>query len=113
MKVSRASAHHYNWGDGCDGWVLLPDAGLTIIEEKMPAGTTEQRHHHEKARQFFYVLSGTFTMELDGAIHTLQKGEGITIPPGVKHQAMNKSDDVVTFLVASSPTTHGDRVDEL
>ena len=79
----------------------------------MPAGTAEQRHHHETARQFFYVLSGTFTMELDGAIHTLRKGEGITIPPGIKHQAMNNSDEQVTFLVASSPTTHGDRLGEL
>ncbi len=110
MAVSRSNATHYNWGDGCDGWVLLPRGDMTAIEERMPPNTCEQRHYHEKARQFFYVLVGQLTMELDGERHFLTAGDSIEIPPGTSHQAMNDTLDDVRFLVVSSPTTHGDRV---
>lgn len=111
MIVNRASATHYSWGDGCDGWMLAPGRELSVIEERMPPGTAENPHHHELARQFFYVLEGTFTMVLAGERHTLQPGDGIEIAPGVIHQARNDSTADVRFLVASSPTTRGDRVD--
>ncbi len=78
----------------------------------MPAGTAEQRHHHERARQFFYVLDGELTMEVAGEQHLLQAANGIEISPGVKHQARNESPEPVRFLVISSPTTRGDRIDE-
>jgi mannose-6-phosphate isomerase-like protein (cupin superfamily) len=109
--VSPETARHYSWGDGCDGWVLLPDPDVTIIQERMPPATAEVRHFHEKARQFFYVLSGELRMEMEGDIHSITAGHGMEIPPGSHHQARNDSGTEVSFLVVSSPTTHGDRVD--
>jgi mannose-6-phosphate isomerase-like protein (cupin superfamily) len=112
MKVvSPETARHYIWGSGSDGWVLLPDAGMTIIQERMPPATAEVRHYHEKARQFFYVLSGELRMEMDGDIHLIPAGHGLEIPPGACHQARNDSTNDVSFLVISSPTTHDDRTD--
>jgi mannose-6-phosphate isomerase-like protein (cupin superfamily) len=113
MKINLQSARHYNWGDGCDGWVLLPRADMTAIQERMPPGTQEQRHHHMLARQFFYILSGSLQMEIDGEVHMLAVGDSIEVPPMARHQAANVSDGDVSFLVISSPSTHGDRVDEL
>ena len=54
--TSRANARHYLWGGACDGWHLLAGDDLSVIEERMPPGTAEQRHSHVRARQFFYVL---------------------------------------------------------
>jgi quercetin dioxygenase-like cupin family protein len=108
---SRDTASHYNWGEGCDGWVLFPNADITIIEERMPPGTKEVRHFHEKARQFFYVLSGELRMELEGQVYIIAAGSGLEVPPRSKHQALNDSAGEVRFLVTSSPTSHGDRVD--
>jgi len=108
--VSAASAEHYVWGDGCDGWHLVRTAGLSVIEERMPPGTVEQRHRHERARQFFYVLAGELTMELDGALHVLGAGLGLEIGPGMAHQAMNRGGADVRFLVVSEPPSHGDRI---
>jgi len=110
--VSRATAEHYTWGGSCDGWILAPSPDMMVIEERMPAGTNERRHHHERARQFFYVLAGELTMELEGTVHRVEAGSGIEIVPGARHQARNDSDADVRFLVVSSPTTRGDRVDE-
>jgi quercetin dioxygenase-like cupin family protein len=109
--VNRDAARHYEWGEGCDGWVLLPNSDVTIIEERMPPGTAEVRHFHVNAQQFFYVISGELQMELEGQMHVIPSGSGLEVPPGFKHQARNHSEAEVIFLVTSSPTSDGDRVD--
>jgi mannose-6-phosphate isomerase-like protein (cupin superfamily) len=107
--VSTNSALHYHWGEGCDGWHLVQTEALSIIEERMPPGTAEQRHFHHRARQFFYVLTGELTMEFDGSEHTITANQGLEIGPGVPHQAINRSAGDVRFLVTSLPPSHGDR----
>ncbi len=108
--VSTKTAEHYAWGEGCDGWHLLRAPGLSVIEERMPPGAAEARHLHERARQFFYVLAGRLTMELEGERHQIDAGEGLEVPPGSAHQALNDSGADVRFLVVSHPPSHGDRV---
>jgi uncharacterized RmlC-like cupin family protein len=34
--IDRATASHYTWGDGCDGWRLLAHDGLSVIAERVP-----------------------------------------------------------------------------
>jgi mannose-6-phosphate isomerase-like protein (cupin superfamily) len=110
--ISKDTAEHYTWGAGCDGWRLVDRAELSVIHERMPPGAAEVRHHHQAARQFFFVLSGTATMEVDGARHSLCAQQGIEIAPGAPHQIRNDSGADVEFLVISQPTTRGDRVAE-
>lgn len=108
--ISQQNAEHYVWGDGCDGWHLLRHDALSIIEEQMPPGAREQRHRHAKARQFFYVIDGQLTMEVEGGFHLLRAGEGIEVAPGQRHQVINDSAADARFLVISSPPSHGDRI---
>jgi len=110
MKISKENAEHYLWGDQCDGWHLTKGPELSVIQERMPAGTSETRHCHEKARQFFFLLSGIATMEMDGRETVLGPREGIEIPPGVPHRIRNDSEADAEFLVVSQPTTRGDRI---
>ena len=109
--VSTGNAEHYRWGLGCDGWHLLAGGDLSVIEERMPAGTCEVRHRHAQSRQFFYVLEGELALELDGVTHRLTAGHGLHVPPGAAHQARNDSAADVRMLVVSSPRSHGDRID--
>lgn len=110
--VSRENAEHYRWGDDCDGWHLVKDPELSVIEELIPPGAAEVRHHHERAQQFFYVLSGEILMEIEGEMTLISAGCGIRILPGTKHQVRNPSSSAVRFLVVSQPPSHGDRIDE-
>ena len=110
--ISKDTAEHYTWGDGCDGWRLVDLADLSVIHERMPPGAAEVRHHHQAARQFFFVLSGTATIELGGQIHTLHAQQGIEVAPDLPHKMRNDTDADVEFLVISQPTTRGDRVVE-
>jgi mannose-6-phosphate isomerase-like protein (cupin superfamily) len=110
LPVSRATAPHYSWGAGCDGWHLANAEGLNVIQERMPPGTSESRHFHERARQFFYVLEGTASFELDGTVHSLGPGQGIEVAPRAPHTMMNGSGADLAFLVVSVPPSHGDRI---
>ncbi|MFN3208130.1 MAG: cupin domain-containing protein [Roseovarius sp.] len=107
--VHRGTAEHYVWGDACDGWILRPGNDLLIIEERMPPGAREERHVHARAEQFFYVLSGTLSLEMDGVLHPVGPGMGMAVPTGAAHQARNDGDADVVFLVVSAPTSRGDR----
>ena len=107
----RDLAEHYVWGNGCDGWHLVKESGLSVMEERMPPGTAEIRHYHRRARQFFYVLSGQAAMEVGGETFTLARGCGMEVAPGVPHQIRNESGEPLEFLVISQPPSHGDRVE--
>ncbi len=52
-SVSRANAEHYRWGDDCDGWHLVKDANLSVIEELLPSGAAEVRHYHQESPAVF------------------------------------------------------------
>lgn len=110
-KTSTTTARHYSWGQACDGWHLLEGEELSVIEERVPPGAAEARHRHVRARQFFYVLAGEATLELDGAVHRLAPGEGLHVPPGAAHQLRNDAHEDLRFIVISSPRSHGDRIE--
>jgi mannose-6-phosphate isomerase-like protein (cupin superfamily) len=114
-KITSAnSAEHYKWGgpqqSSCDGWHLVKSPGLSIIEELMPPDTSEIRHYHAHARQFFFVLEGEFTLEVEQHDFVLHPGEGIEVAPGERHQAFNRSAVNVRILVTSHPPGQGDRI---
>lgn len=108
--LSKQNAEHYTWGAGCDGWHLVKQHDLSVIEERMPPGASEVRHHHVRSRQFFYCLSGELTLEVEHHEYTLRPGEGVAILPGQRHQAINRSHADAGMLVISQPPSHGDRV---
>ena len=103
-------AEHYTWGSNCDGWHLVNNAALSVIEEQMPPGAAEVLHYHERAQQFFFVVSGEAVMEVDGQQVRLTARDGIQVLPGVRHKIRNVSKKPVRFLVISQPPSHEDRV---
>lgn len=108
--IDTSTAEHYRWGENSDGWHLVRADSLSVIQEVMPPGTSESRHSHARARQFFFVLSGRATIECGGDRHDLDARQGLEIAPGLPHQIFNESADELHFLVISSPPSHGDRI---
>jgi mannose-6-phosphate isomerase-like protein (cupin superfamily) len=107
--TSTANAEHYRWGDGCDAWYLVKNDRLHIIQESMPPGTSETRHLHHRAQQFFYVLRGEAALDVNGQVLLLRDNEGAWVPPGTPHRIQNLSKSELQFLVTSEPPSHGDR----
>ena len=112
MKVvDRMSAEHYQWGVVCDGWRLLDAPNLSVIQERVPPSAGETAHFHSEAHQFFFVLSGTATLEMAGASLSFTSGQGVHVPAGTRHRFVNTSELDVVFLVISAPSTRGDRTE--
>lgn len=108
--VDTTNAEHYIWGSGCDGWHFLKRDDLSIIVERVPPGQAEVKHYHNASRQFFFMLEGVGTFELDNETVQLKKNQGIDIAPHVAHQFRNDSGSDVEFIVVSFPKSHGDRI---
>lgn len=110
MKINQENSTHYKWGENCDGWKFLDKENLSIIREKMPPNTSETLHYHKKAMQFFYILKGTATFEIENKTFTINENEGIEIKPLKKHKISNQTKANLEFIVISQPTTkNGDR----
>lgn len=101
---------HYVWGDGCDGWNLVEGPSLSVKRERMPPHTAEQRHYHERARQFFYILKGTALFETDQGRISVQAEQGLEIAPGIRHRILNEGSEDLEFILSSQPSTAGDRI---
>ncbi|QQS04545.1 MAG: cupin domain-containing protein [Fibrobacterota bacterium] len=109
--IDRDNAEHYVWGGSCDGWHHLSRQDLSAIQERIPPGLSEVRHYHQRARQLFFCLSGTLSIELDGTPHRLAAEQSLEVPPGLPHSVSNQGDVDAWFLVISSPATKGDRIE--
>jgi len=110
--VDRSSAERYEWGGVSEGWRFLNSPDLSVIQERVPAGAGEVRHRHLKAHQFFFVLSGTATIEFEDGDVVFGAGQGVEVAPGLRHRFVNRSDHDVEFLTISAPTTKGDRIED-
>ncbi len=101
---------HYPWGDGCDGWNFVDEPSFSVKQEKMPAGTAEALHYHKHAQQFFFILKGVVSFEIDTELITVNEQEGIHIPAGKKHRILNQTTADLEFILSSQPSTTGDRI---
>ena len=85
---------------------------LAVVAESMPPGTAEIAHRHERANQFFFVLSGELTIVFDHEEVRVKAQSGISVPAGAVHQARNDGRVSVTFLAIAGPSNVGDRIDQ-
>jgi len=110
ISSSKHNSPHYTWGNNCEGWRLLDSPSLSVIHERMPPAMSEVKHYHEKAQQFFFILSGTATFYFEDEMVQVNEKEGLHIPAGKIHQIKNESAEAIEFLVISEPTTKEDRI---
>jgi mannose-6-phosphate isomerase-like protein (cupin superfamily) len=104
------SLKHYQWGNVCDSWNLVDNVDLSVKQEMMPAGTSEQLHYHEKSQQFFFILAGTATFEIEGKQIEVSVNEGLEVLAGQKHRIMNNGKTNLEFILCSQPSIINDRI---
>jgi mannose-6-phosphate isomerase-like protein (cupin superfamily) len=111
MVIRKENVEGYRWGAGCEAWPLLETATLSIKQEQMPAGSSEQWHYHGKAQQFFYILKGAARMETEQGSWAIKAGEGIHVAAGCRHRIVNETSEDLHFLVISEPPATMDRTE--
>lgn len=58
----------------------------SLAEATLPAGGATERHYHRVSEEFYFILEGEATMEIDGESREVGPGDAILIPPGTRHQ---------------------------
>jgi len=66
----------------------LNDHVLNVLQAE---NRTLDFHIHEKSDELFYVIEGTFEIELDNDIISMEQGDIIIIPKGTRHRPICKS----------------------
>ena len=101
---------HYQWGSNCDGWNLVDEDSLSVKQELMPAGTSETKHYHESSQQFFFILKGKASFQIEEVTVEINAGEGLHIEAGKKHKIANEGSEDLEFILCSQPSTKNDRI---
>lgn len=79
-----------------------PVKNQSLAEAVVPAGTATLRHHHKASEEFYFILEGSGSMEVDGEIQGVGPGDAILIPPGAWHQITAGPGDL-RFLCCCAP----------
>ena len=65
-------------------------------------------HKHDREDEFFFVVSGTFTIELEGKTVVLAPKQGFMVPRGVIHKTSVSEPSIVLMLEAATVRPTGD-----
>jgi mannose-6-phosphate isomerase-like protein (cupin superfamily) len=78
-----------------------PVQNQSLAEARVPAGGATERHYHKLAEEFYFILKGSGTMEIDGERRAVEPGDCILIPPGAWHTIT--ADQELRFLCCCAP----------
>ncbi len=65
-------------------------------------------HKHDNEDEFFHVVSGRLTIDLEGRVVDLGPGQGFTIPRGVVHRTRAAEKTVVLMVEGAGVQPTGD-----
>jgi quercetin dioxygenase-like cupin family protein len=69
----------------------------------MPPLTGPPLHRHSREDEWFYILDGEITLEIDGKRTTLRTGDSAFAPRGTAHTVQNFDDVAAEILVLITP----------
>jgi mannose-6-phosphate isomerase-like protein (cupin superfamily) len=114
--INRAQVEAFTTKDGSTIREILAPANSAIrnqslAEATIAPGAATRAHYHPKTEEIYYILSGTGEMWIGAERREVSVGDGIAIPPGVKHQIKNPGTDTLVFLCCCAPAyTHDDTI---
>ena len=79
---------------------MLAMTGFTL--HRMQPGLEGDYHDHEDREQVYYFTEGRGKMKIDDEIYEVRKGDSVHLPPKVKHQLINDSDEWIEHLIVTA-----------
>ena len=76
---------------------------IQLMTVEYPAHVVSTANHSHGSSQTILVLEGVLTIEEDGAMHRVEAGNVINIPPGIPHRHSNYEDGPLRQLVIWNP----------
>ena len=110
MFIVDEKDKEYRFGDSGPKYLMQGPRMNFAIVQFMP-GQDFQAHSHKVMEENFYILEGTLTIVVDGAVHTLGPGQFIHIEPNEVHYIANKSSSVIRMVSSLAPFQEVDKVE--
>jgi mannose-6-phosphate isomerase-like protein (cupin superfamily) len=83
----------------------------SLAEARLPSGAGTTPHRHLQTEEIYYFLEGTGRMQVGEEVRGVVTGDAVAIPPGVRHQITNTSQEILKFLCCCAPAyEHEDTV---
>ena len=81
----------------------------SLAEATLPPLGATQRHFHRLSEEFYFILEGGGTMEINGEESLVGPGDAILIPAGAWHQIRSTENEALRFLCCCAPPySHSD-----
>lgn len=80
-----------------------PVENQSLAEAVVPAGGATERHYHKLSEEFYFLLEGAGSMEIDGDTREVVPGDAILIPAGAWHQITASTGGDLRFLCCCAP----------
>lgn len=85
-----------------------PVQNQSLAEATVPAGSSTQRHYHQASEEFYFILEGSGTMEIDDSTLEIGPGDAILIPPGSRHKISAPAVTLRFLCCCAPPYAHED-----
>src|SRR5262245_20600928 len=80
---------------------------FVVLQQEKPKGEYHW-HKHDNDDEFFFVLSGTFIIDLEGRSVALSPRQGFVVPKGVIHRTRSPEKAVVLMVETATIVPTGD-----
>lgn len=84
-----------------------PVQNQSLAEATVPVGKPTERHYHKLSEEFYFILEGQGTMEIDGETREVSPGDAILITPGAWHQ-ITATEKLRLLCCCAPPYSHDD-----
>ena len=86
-----------------------PVESQSLAEATIPAGSATERHYHIMSEEFYYLLDGSGSIEIDGEIRKVRRGDAILIPRHAWHQIRaDQNVNLILLCCCAPPYSHDD-----
>lgn len=107
-QTARSDLPGCHGGNGTLDWAEVVSEGelpgrrlSSFHDDVLPPGASIGVHQHEDDEEYYYILSGTGIMTLDGVDHTVEPGDLTAVFPGGSHGLRNTGAANLRVLVVS------------
>ncbi len=80
-----------------------PVKNQSLAEASLPSGRATDRHYHKLSEEFYFILEGQGSMEIDGETRPVAPGDAILIPQNAWHQITAGDGTTLRFLCCCAP----------
>ena len=104
LLLEDGRSQDFDWGtiEWLSNGEIHPGAELTFGKVRIEPGRSNPVHSHPNCEEILYVVSGACEHSCDGKWVAMEAGDSIRVPRGVRHNAINKGDELVHMLVCYS-----------